>query len=343
MGRGRGWGRFRLSGGAAALSADVGGTGIGVGVVTAQGEVRLATEAPTLGGGAGTVVETLLALLTEARALAADAGLELIGCGIGAPGAVDATAGRIGRDVQNLPELAGCPLAELVTARTGLPTVLDNDVNALTLGEVRFGVARGLRSVVLLALGTGVGGGVYLNGDIVRGASGYGGELGHITVNFDGRPCFCGSRGCLKAYVAGPDLAAQAREALGTQPDSRVLAPAGGDPARLTARHVFEAAEAGDALAREITAVVCQALGAALGSILNGLNPEAIVLTGGVAHSLEAHLEDVLRWARAYAYQGAYQAAKVVVVRMTKITAIRGPAALFFHEADRRGLGGMRQ
>ncbi len=326
-----------MSGDAAVLSADVGGTGIGVGVVTTQGEVRLATEASTLGGGANTVVETLLALLTEARARAADAALELIGCGIGVPGAVDVAAGRIGRDVQNLPELAGCPLAELVTARTGLPTVLDNDVNALTLGEARFGVARGLRSFVLLALGTGVGGGIYLNGDIVRGASGYGGELGHMTVNLDGRPCFCGSRGCLKAYVAGPDIAAQAREALEPPSSSRLLALAGGHPEALTARHVFEAAEAGDALAREITERVCQALGAALGSILNGLNPEAIVLTGGVAHSLEAYLDDVLRWARAYAFEAAYQAAKVVVVRMTKTTTIRGPAALFLHEAARPG------
>ncbi|MBI3455900.1 MAG: ROK family protein [Candidatus Rokubacteria bacterium] len=321
---------------AAVLGADVGGTGIGVGVVTASGEVRRAAEAPTLGGGPGTVVETLLALLAGTQAQAAGAGIRLIGCGIGVPGAVDAAAGQIGRDVQNLPELAGCPLAALVRARTGLPTVLDNDVNALTLGEARFGVARGLRSVVLLALGTGVGGGLYLNGDIVRGASGYGGELGHVTVNFDGRPCFCGGRGCLKAYVAGPDIAAQAREALAGRPGSALLALAGGDPAAITAPHVFAAARAGDALAREIVEGVCRALGAGLGSILNGLNPEAIVLTGGVAHSLEAHMDDVLRWTRAYAFEGAYQAAKVLVVPMTKTTSIRGSAALFFHEAVRR-------
>lgn len=322
----------------AVLSADVGGTGIGAGVVGADGQVHFAEEAPTLGGGPGTVIETLLALLQRMQARAEAAGIGLAGCGIGVPGPVDALAGRVGPDVQNLPELAGCPLAESVAARTGLPTVIDNDVNALTLGEARFGVARGLRSFVLLALGTGVGGGVYLNGDIVRGASGYGGELGHATVKLDGRPCFCGGRGCLKAYVAGPDIAAQAREALGgqsTRGASRLLALSGGDPDALTARHVFEAAAAGDALAGTVVEQVCRALGAALGAVLNGLNPEAIVLTGGVAQSLEAHLPDVLRWARAYAFAGAYQAAQVVVVRQTKTTSIRGPAALFFHEAAR--------
>jgi glucokinase len=309
----------------------VGGTAIGVGVVTAQGEVRLASETPTLAGGSGTVVATLLSRLHETRARAAGAGLVLAGCGIGVPGAVDAAAGRIGRDAQNLPELVGCPLAALASERTGLPTVVDNDVNALTLGEARFGVGRGLRSFVLLALGTGVGAGLYLNGDIVRGASGYGGELGHVTVKFDGRPCLCGGRGCLKTYVAGPDIAAQAGEALADHPGSR-LATLGGE---ITARHVFEAATAGDGLAAAVIGQACQALGAALGAIMNGLNPEAIVLTGGVAHSLEARLDDVLRWARAYAFDAAYQAAQVLVVRHSKATSIRGPAALFLHETAR--------
>lgn len=309
------------------LSADVGGTAIGAGVVTASGEVQLASVIPTLGTGSGSVVETLVAILRRVQVRATEAGLTLAGCGIGVPGAVDVATGRLGRDVQNLPELADCPLAEVVAGRTGLATVVDNDVNALTLGEARFGVARGLRSFVLLALGTGVGGGVFLNGDLVRGASGYGGELGHATVQFEGRPCFCGSRGCLKAYVAGPDIAAQAREA----------GLAGSDRGTLTAKNVFEAARAGDTVGTAVVERVCQALGAALGGILNGLNPEAVLLTGGVALSLEAHLEAVLRWTRSYAFEGAYQAAKIHVVRLTKATSIRGPAALYLYETARQG------
>jgi glucokinase len=301
---------------AAVLSADVGGTGIGVGVVTAAGEVRLAAESPTRS--AGDAVATLLSLLADLQARATAAGLGLAGCGIGVPGPVDAAAGRIGADVQNLPELAGCPLAERVAARTGLPTVLDNDVNALTLGEARFGTARGLRSFVLLALGTGVGGGIYVNGDLVRGASGYGGELGHVTVDLDGRPCICGSRGCLKAYVAGPDIVAQAREA----------APGSG---LTTAPAVFAAAAAGDAGARQVVQRVCRALGAALGGILNGLNPEAIVLTGGVAASLEAHLPEIRRRARAHAFAGAFEAARILIVPQSKAVSVRGAGALFFH------------
>lgn len=320
----------------AVLSADVGGMAIGVGVVSVSGDVRLATEVPTFGGAPGRVVDTLLARLAETQARAAGEGLSLTGCGIGVPGAVDAVSGRVGADVQNVPELAGCPLAELVTARTGLPTAVDNDVNALALGEARFGVGRGLRSFVLLALGTGVGGGLFLNGDLVRGASGYGGELGHVTVNFDGRPCFCGSRGCLKAYVAGPDIVAQAREGIGADPGSRLAATATRAPDALTVREVFDAAAAGDALAGEIVERVCQALGAALGGIVNGLNPEAIVLTGGVAASLEGCLDAIRRWTRAYAFAEAFGAARLIVVPMTKAAAVRGGGALFLHEAARR-------
>lgn len=319
----------------AVLSADVGGTAIGVGVVSASGDVHLATQTPTLGGGPGTVVETLLRHLVATQVRASGEGLRLVGCGIGVPGPVDPAAGRIGADVQNLPELAGCSLGGLVVARTGLPTVLDNDVNALTLGEARFGLGRGLRSFVLLALGTGVGGGVFLNGDLVRGVSGYGGELGHVTVDFDGRACFCGARGCLKAYVAGPDIVAQVRESLDAHPGSRLATLAARAPEELTARHVFEAAREGDGLAREIIEGVCRALGAALGGILNGLNPEAIILTGGVAQSLEAYMDAVRRLTRAYAFAGAYEAARLVIAPMSKTTAIRGPAALFLHEAAR--------
>jgi glucokinase len=318
---------------AAVLSADVGGTAIGVGVVTATGEVRLTSETPTLAGGAGSVVATLLARLDETRTRAASAGLVVAGCGIGVPGVVDVSAGRIGGDVYNLPELAGCPLATLASERLGLPTVVDNDVNALTLGEARFGVARGLRSFVLLAIGTGMGGGVYVNGDLVRGAAGYGGELGHTTVKLDGRPCFCGSRGCLKAYVAGPDIAAQAREALAEHPGSR-LAPLGD---AVTARDVFAAAAAGDDAARAVIRQVCQALGAGLGAIVNGLNPEAIVLTGGVVASLERFLDEVRRWAHAYAFEAAWDATRLLVVAPSKATAVRGAAALFLHETARGG------
>lgn len=319
------------------LSADVGGTGLGAGVVSPAGDVYIADEGPTLAGGPGSALPTILERLAGAQARAGREGIRLIGCGVGVPGPVDVAAGRVGPDVQNLPELAGCALGEAVARRTGLATVVDNDANALALGEAWFGRGHGRRSLVLLALGTGVGGGIVLDGQLVRGATGYGGELGHAAVDFGGRPCFCGGRGCLKAYVAGPDIVAQACEALARFPESR-LARAGGC-ADLTARDVFEAAAGGDELGREIVARVCRALGIAIGGILNTLNPEAVLLTGGVAQSLAPWLQTVRRWAAAQAFAPAYEAATIEIVPHTKAVAIRGAAALFLHEAARRAIG----
>lgn len=319
----------------AILALDVGGTTIAGGLVTAAGEVLVQVQAPTHESGSGTALETVHALLERLLATARAEGIRVLGLGAGVPGAVDASAGVVGEDVQNVPELARFPLAQNLRERFGLPAFVDNDVNTLALGEWIFGAGRGARSLVLLAIGTGVGGGIILDGHLVRGAAGYGGELGHISINFDGRPCFCGGRGCLKAYVAGPDIAAEARERLKQAPESRLLALAGGDPGSVTAAHVFRAAAAGDALAGVLVDEVCQALGAGLGAIINGLNPELALVTGGVAESLKPLESSILRWTGRYAFGSAVAATRIVLLPLDKRATVRGGAALFLYETAR--------
>jgi len=316
------------------LAADVGGTAIAVGLVTAEGAILVQRQASTRER--GTALETLDALLTDLVATSRAEGIRVVGIGVGVPGAVDTEAGVIGDDVQNVPELARLPLAETLRSRFGLPAFVDNDVNALALGEWTFGAGRGARSLVLLAIGTGVGGGIILDGQLVRGAAGYGGELGHISVNFDGRPCFCGGQGCLKAYVAGPDIAAAARQKLTSHSDSEILALAGGDPAAVTAAHVFGAAAAGDPLAAGLVEEVCQALGAGLGAVVNGLNPEVVLVTGGVAESLKPLEPAILRWTGRYAFSRALASTRIAVLSLDKRATVRGGAALFLYEAARK-------
>lgn len=319
----------------AILAVDVGGTTIAGGLVTADGEVLVQVQAATHERGPGTALETLQAVLDELLSISAGEGLRVLGIGAGVPGAVDAAAGVVGEDVQNVPELARFPMARHLRDRVGLPAFVDNDVNALALGEWTFGHGRGARSLVLLAIGTGVGGGIILDGQLVRGAAGYGGELGHISINFDGRPCFCGGRGCLKAYVAGPDIAGAARERLKGQPDSQLLASAGGDPARVTATHVFKAAAEGDTLAGALVEEVCQALGAGLGAVVNGLNPEVVLVSGGVAESLKPLEASILSWTRRYAFSRALASTRIAVLPLDKRATVRGGAALFLYETTR--------
>ena len=171
------------------IGVDVGSTNTSGGLVTLDGKVLLAIETKTHRDGPGTAFDILLELVSDLLAQAGDRGCRVEGIGIGLPGIVDIEGGTMRKGIHRVPELAGAPLVELIRARSGVPVFIDNDVNALGLGEWTWGVGRGAGSMVMLALGTGVGGAVILDGHLVRGKSGYGGELGHVSVNLDGRPC----------------------------------------------------------------------------------------------------------------------------------------------------------
>jgi glucokinase len=304
-----------------AMGVDMGGTSISAGLVDADGRVLAHRSESTHVRGPGTALDTLLALCAVLVEIAHVRGLSLSGIGIGVPGAVDADRGVIGADIHYVPELAGTALSAVVGERLGLPVFVDNDVNVLALGEWTFGAGRGSRSLVVLALGTGVGGGIILDGRLHRGASGFGGELGHVPINFDGRPCICGGRGCLKTYVSGTDIALIATERLG-----RVV----------TAAEVFRLAAAGEPTAREVIDLVCDALGAGLAVIVNGLNPERLLLAGSVAKSLQPLEKELRAHVERYAFADALRATRIEILSLDKDATTRGGSALVDYETRRR-------
>ena len=310
--------------GHAAIGVDVGGTTTAAGLVAADGQVLAHFQEPTHGRGPGTALDTLLDLLGKLEGAARVRGLQISGVGIGVPGTVDTERGVIGADIHYVPELAETPLTAVVGGRLGLPAFVDNDVNVLALGEWMFGAGRGTRSLVVLALGTGVGGGIILDGRLHRGQGGFGGELGHVPVNFDGRPCICGGRGCLKTYVSGTDIALQGSLRLKRE---------------VTAAEVFELAAGADPVAREIVDEVCQALGAGLAVIVNGLNPERLLLAGSVAKSLKALEREVREWVARYAFAQALATTRVEILTRDKDGTVRGGAALLHYETQRRAAG----
>jgi glucokinase len=235
-----------------------------------------------------------------------------------------------------VPELADRPLAALVADTFGIPAFVDNDVNALALGEWRFGAGRGAASMVTLAAGTGFGSGIVLDGTLVRGARGLGAELGHAPVKFDGRPCWCGGRGCLAVYASGRGIAEAARAAVARQGDAAMVHDAGGDPLRITAAQVCAAAERGDEIAAAIVEEACRALGAMIAVVVNGLNPEIVVVTGGVAAAYARLARRILAAAADHALARAIAGTRVVFVPGDKRLTVRGPAALVAYELERR-------
>ena len=230
----------------AIVGIDVGATTTSAGLVTPEGEILAFAEAPTRTTGGDTPVNIALALATELTSRARGMGMPLAGIGVGLPGLVDAEKGMMIYEVNHVPEFAHVPLADLLRGSTGLTTFVDNDVNVLALGEHRFGVGRGADSLVMLAIGTGVGGAVIIGDALVRGHASCAGEFGHLPIDPNGPVCRCGNRGCLNAFAAGMSMAGRGRERAVAAPHSLLMALAGGDPDRITAQLVFRAAAMGD-------------------------------------------------------------------------------------------------
>jgi glucokinase len=255
-----------------ALGVDIGGTKIAAAVVDDGGIVRGRQTVPTLAaGGAAAVLRSALDLARRVLDWAASAGLDITAIGVGAAGEVDVDRGVVTYGSGNLPGWAGLALADEFAAAMGLPAVVDNDVNALALGEGRFGAGQGFRDVLYVAVGTGVGGALVLDGRLRRGANWAAGEICHLIAAWDGdRLCSCGGRGHLEAYTSGPAMAERYAHLAGLlkPPDLRVVA----------AR-----AQAGDLAARHAIAEGAEILGITLGGLLNALDPQALVIGGGVA------------------------------------------------------------
>jgi glucokinase len=302
------------------LGVDVGGTTTAAGLVAADGRVLLSRSQPTHGPRGGAAVERLLALTAEIARLPLARERGLAGVGAGLPGLVNVAAGTVGGEAHHVPELSGVPVARLLAETAGAPAVVDNDVNALALGEARWGAGRGARSFVLLAIGTGVGGGIVLDGRLHRGAGGFGGELGHVPIDFHGRPCVCGARGCLKAYVAGPDLAEEATRRLGRPLDAAAL---------------FMRVREGDTAAEAVLGEATEALAAGLTVIVNGLNPERLLVAGSVGRAFAEREADLRARLARRAYAAALATTQITFLDLGKDSSVRGGAALVLHERER--------
>jgi glucokinase len=240
---------------------------------------------------------------------------EVAAVGIGCGGPLDSSAGVLIAPL-HLPGWTDVPIAELASAELGLPAVLDNDATAAAAGEHRFGAGRGTRNMVYLTVSTGVGGGVVLDGRVFRGSTGNGGELGHVTVDWNGRPCKgCGRRGCLEAYASGTSIAERAREA-GMEVE--------------TASDVAAASRAGDAVAERVWEETLAALACGVASLANVFEPERVVIGGGVSREGDQLLGPVRERVKAEAIGPVAHSLEVVAAELGDTVGVVGAAAVAF-------------
>ena len=260
------------------VGVDVGGTKIAAGVVDETGKIIEKTRTPTPRDDTSllrkALADTVAELLTDH---------EVTGIGVGVAGFVSADR-RTLIFAPNLP-WRDEPVADLLQEATGLPVVVENDGNAAAWAEFVFGAGRGVPDQLMVALGTGVGGGLILSGELYRGRHGVAAEIGHLGLVRDGRPCNCGRRGCLEEYTSGNALQRAARAAAAHGRAPGLLAAAGADPQRITGRMVTELAQAGDEEAVALFAELADALAVGIGSLVAVLDPGLVLLGGGVSEA----------------------------------------------------------
>jgi len=314
-----------------AIGIDLGGTKMLLGVLDADAKVAWESREPSTGLGEGELFELLVHEVGRARS--ARPGIAAVGMGI--PATIDRDKG-IAISAVNLP-IEDLPIRDLVQERTGLTTFLDNDANVAALAEHLYGAAQGAQNAVMLTIGTGIGGGLILGGELYRGSTGAGAELGHVAIQMDGPACQgnCPNRGCVETLASGTALGREGRAAAESEPESalgKVLA-AGQE---VDGKAVTEAALAGDETAIGMIALIGKRLGVALASFANIFEPEVIVIGGGVIAAGDVLLEPARREMAERALP-PMRGIPVVAAQLGQDAGMIGAAAMARIELERAG------
>lgn len=221
------------------------------------------------------------------------------------------------------------PLRDLLSSALNLPAEVDNDANCATFGEWWLGAGRGASTLVGLTLGTGIGGGLVLNGELHHGASDAAGEFGHTTIDSTGRKCKCGNYGCLEAYASGPNIAARAVEGMEAGVETVLGDLVGGDLTKITAATVYEGVVLGDSYAHEVMKETAKFLGVGVANLVNSLNPDAVVIAGGVTRAGDHLFLPLIKEVRRRAFRSAVDACRILPAALPETAGVIGAAAVF--------------
>jgi glucokinase len=313
---------------------DIGGTKIAAGVVDRKANI-IARHAVT--GHNCAMPEHVLACVERAyEALLGQSGIRpehLAGVGLGFAGHVNGKAGIVITS-SNLPGWDHVPLRDIVQERLGVPVVLENDTKLNGLAEYMYGAGQGVDNMCYVTVSTGYGLAIIIDGELYTGHIGTAGEIGHTVVDVNGSPCSCGKRGCLMAYTSGIGLARMAREKIAGGAETMLREMYGGDPARLTGRLIAEAAGKGDAVARELITTAGYYAGVGLSTIVQVVNPELIVIGGGLIHIGPTFMEPCLQGLRENVHPTLFESVRIVPWQLGDDSGVLGAAAKAFVTFD---------
>ncbi len=311
-----------------AIGLDLGGTNIKAIVMTRSGElISSRTKQTRQGEGPDDIIADMVAILRELINKVEENGGTIHGIGISAPGPLNPETGIV-LTTPNLPGWHNVPLRDRVAREVALPVRIENDANAAAYGEFWKGAGKGSKVLICLTLGTGVGGGIVIDGKIFSGAQFIGAELGHMTIKYDGLKCPCGSKGCLEAYISATGIVKRIRSRIDAGETSILSDTVQHLPEKLTAEAVFEAAQQNDSLAREIMEKTGVLLGIGITNLGNIFNPDVVVIGGGVSKAGEMLLEPARREVRRRAMPGIADTMRIVPAALGDDAGAIGLAAL---------------
>ncbi len=305
------------------IGIDLGGTNIAVGLVDENGKILATDSTPTKKERAYTEIVADMAALAKKVVAAGGADMKDIkAVGIGCPGTIDTRNGMV--VYANNLKMDHAPVAAEFRKHLDLPVVLENDANAAAFGEYAV-TARDADSFVFMTLGTGVGGGIVLNGKLWRGFNGAGGEIGHTTIVVDGEPCTCGMRGCLESYASVTALINQTKAKMAACPDS-LMHKWAAEKGKVSGRTAFECAKAGDATATEVRDRYIRYVAEGVNNLINILQPEVLAIGGGISREGDTLLAPIKKFVAENNYNKYMQATDIRIATLFNDAGIIGAA-----------------
>ncbi len=310
------------------IGVDLGATNIHSLLVNKEGQILARDFRPTLGQeGKEKTLSQITSSIQTLQKKAEDLGASsLLGVGIGSPGPLSASEGIIYHS-PNIPEWEDLPLVAILEDRLKMPVFLENDANAAALGEWWKGAGKGTDYLFLLTLGTGVGGGVIIEGEVYHGAWDAGAELGHMIIKEGGMICGCGARGCLEAYASATGVIKRTRAYLKQGHSTILTRLMGNNPENLTCEMVFKAAEQQDELAMHIVRETGRYLGIGVASLINIFNPQKVILAGGMMRSGHILLDEVRKYAFLNCLKASRKDVEIVAAKLGDDAGAIGAAA----------------
>lgn len=312
------------------IGIDLGGTTIKGIILGSDGFRSEIVRVPTFETSGGkTVLENIITLIERLLAETRNK-CEIIGIGIGSPGFIDSNGIVLG-GAENVPGWKGTQIYAPLVEKFRVPVKAANDVTVMAYGEYRFGAARGIKNCVCLALGTGVGGGLIIDGNLYSGTHGMAGEIGHICIDTNGVMCNCGQKGCLEKYVSAPGIVAVAIaecEKMKEKSSTAFVKYVTSTPDRLTSRIVYDYVKSGDPVALHINELVCDKLARGIGIAANIIAPDRVVLGGGVMMAGQIIIDTVKKYVSGYCWRSIYERFDIAIAELGEDAGVLGAAAM---------------